>query len=119
MTERYLIELEPEVRQWLESLTMSEYRRVEELADLLAEHATTLDEPYTKALGDDVRELRLRLHPLSMRITYWLAPGRRVVLLTVFAKTRDREHRQVERAKVARKICADHHLAACEEFARE
>lgn len=119
VTERQLIELEPEVRQRLQSLTMSEYRRVEKLAVLLAENAATLVEPYAKALGDGVRELRVRLHPLSVCIAYWLAPGRRVVLLTVFAKSRDREHRQVQRAKAARKICADRHRAACEEFTRE
>lgn len=103
----------------LESPPIAEYRRVAEMADLLAENATTLDEPYAKSLGDGVRELRIRLHPLSMRITYWVAPQRRVVLLTVFAKTRDRETRQVERAKLARKVCADEHDVAVDVFTRE
>ncbi|MEU4343586.1 hypothetical protein AB0H00_20340 [Nocardia sp. NPDC023852] len=44
-----------------------------------------------------------------MRITYWLAPGRRVVLLTVFRKTRMRETLEVDRAKVLRKVCEVEH----------
>jgi hypothetical protein len=33
-----------------------------------------------------VRELRFRLLRQQTRVTYWLAPGRRVVLLTIFRK---------------------------------
>jgi hypothetical protein len=41
--------------------------------------------------------------------TYWLAPDQRIVLLTVFRKTRQREAAQVERAQQAQKVCqADH-----------
>ncbi|WP_446224055.1 type II toxin-antitoxin system RelE/ParE family toxin [Nocardia sp. IBHARD005] len=57
---------------------------------MLAERATTLIEPWSRNLGDGVRELRFHLHPREFRITYWLAPGRRIVLLTVFRKTGDR-----------------------------
>lgn len=47
-----------------------------------------------------------------MRITYWLAPGRRIVLLTVFRKTKQREVGEVERARQAQKTCqADHDSA--------
>jgi hypothetical protein len=34
-----------------------------------------------------------------VRITYWIASGRRIVLLTVFVKTRMREDREIERAR--------------------
>lgn len=34
----------------------------------------------------------------AVRVTYWIASGRRIVLLTVFAKTRMREAAEVERA---------------------
>lgn len=40
-----------------------------------------------------------------MRITYWIAPGRRIVLLTVFAKTHMREEREVDRARRALARC--------------
>ena len=38
-------------------------------------------------------------------MSYWLAPGQRVVLLTVFAKTRPREQGEVERARAAQRAC--------------
>lgn len=38
-------------------------------------------------------------------VTYWLAPGRRVILLTVFRKTRGAEVAQLARALYAREIC--------------
>jgi hypothetical protein len=33
-------------------------------------------------LGGKLRELRFHLGPTQQRITYWLAPGKRIVLLT-------------------------------------
>lgn len=61
----------------------------------------TLGEPYARHLGGKTRELRFHLDRSAVRLSYWLAPGARVVLLTVFRKTR-----QVERAEVARAIAA-------------
>jgi hypothetical protein len=40
----------------------------------------TLGEPYSRHFGGKVRELRIPLHPLDVRVAYWLAPGRRVVV---------------------------------------
>jgi len=42
----------------------------------------------------------LRFHLLAQqaRVTYWLAPGRRLILLTVFRKTRNAETTEVARA---------------------
>ncbi|WP_408637782.1 hypothetical protein [Nocardia bovistercoris] len=54
-----------------------------------------------------------------MRITYWLAPARRVVLLTVFRKTRMREISEVDRAKVLRKVCEAEHEHARVGFDRK
>jgi hypothetical protein len=72
----------------------------------------------SRGLGDGVRELRFHLHPLQMRITYWLAPRRRVVLLTVFRKTRMREDAEVSRAKALRKVCEAEHEHARVSFDR-
>ena len=43
-------------------------------------------------------------------MTYWIASARRIVLLTVFAKSRMREDRQVERARraLARCVAEEH-----------
>ncbi|WP_337796475.1 type II toxin-antitoxin system RelE/ParE family toxin [Kribbella sandramycini] len=74
--------------------------------------------PYARHLGEGVRELRPTLDGAAMRITYWLAPGRRVVLLTVFRKTRMREDSEVKRALQAKKVCEAEHGPAHDEFVR-
>lgn len=79
-------EIEPEVRDFLESPTPTPYGQAEASFDLLLEAPTTLGEPHAKHLGDGLRELRLRIHPNDWRMTYWPASGRRIVLLAVFRK---------------------------------
>lgn len=79
---------------------------------MLAAQPTTLGEPYSRHLGGKVRELRFTMEGNAVRITYWLAPDRRIVLLTVFRKSRQRETAEIERARQAQKVCeADHGLA--------
>jgi hypothetical protein len=56
MIERYEIELEAEVRRWLESLPPADYLRVMKLADFLADHAETLGEPQARHLGGKLRD---------------------------------------------------------------
>jgi hypothetical protein len=89
----YVIEIEPEVRLWLVNLSKKDY----------------------------FRELRFDLgsNRDAVRIPYWLAPGRRIVLLTVFRKTRQREDAEVARAKKARAVCQAEHRPAHDEFTRE
>ncbi|MFB7122423.1 MULTISPECIES: type II toxin-antitoxin system RelE/ParE family toxin [unclassified Kitasatospora] len=109
----YGIEIEPEVRVWLQNCPTVEYRAAERAADRLAEDGEALSFPLASHLGGPLRELRIG----SMRITYWLAPGRRAVLLTVFRKTGNRETDQVERARRAQKVCeAEHGPAADHEI---
>jgi hypothetical protein len=117
--DRYVIELEPEVRRWLDTLPPSQYRQVEEKADLLASLPTTLGEPNSRSLGEGLRELRFHLDGNAVRVPYWLAPGRRIVLLTVFRKTRMREEAEVKRAKQAKALCEAEHDPAHEEFTRD
>ncbi|MFD5386813.1 type II toxin-antitoxin system RelE/ParE family toxin [Streptomyces sp. NPDC056669] len=113
MVERpYDIEIEPEVRAWLDTLAREHYRAVERHADRLAQEPTTIGEPYSRHLSGPVRELRFHLGNGAVRLTYWLAPERRIVFLTVFRKTRMREDRQVQRALWAQKECEGSHAAA-------
>ncbi|MBB5785078.1 type II toxin-antitoxin system RelE/ParE family toxin [Nonomuraea jabiensis] len=59
-----------------------------------------------------LRELRFHLSRDAVRITYWIAPGRRILLLTVFRKQRMRETAEIERAVQAMKRCvAEAHTA--------
>lgn len=63
----------------------------------------------------------MRFHLLAQqtRVTYWLAPGRRVILLTVFRKTRNTEAAEVARALQAQKRCEAEHVPAHDTFDRE
>jgi hypothetical protein len=119
MADLYAVEVEPEVRSWLEGLDDRDFGRVDFLVGLLAEYAETLGEPYSRHLGGKVRELRFHLLRQQTRVTYWLAPGRRLVLLTVFGKTRNAETREVERAMRAERICESTHSSAHDVYERE
>jgi len=119
MGDRYDVELEPEVRRWLDTLPLPAYRTVEYHADRLAASPTTLGEPYSKHLRGAVRELRFHLGRSAWRVTYWLAPQRRIVLLTVFRKSRGRETSEVERAIAAQRVCEDEHQPATHLYNRE
>jgi phage-related protein len=119
MTGLYEVEIEPEVRSWLARLCDRDFGRAGFLVGLLAEHAEDLGEPSTRHLGGKVRELRFHLLRQQTRVTYWLAPGRRVILLTVFRKTRGAESAEVARALHAQMICEAGHGRAHEVFDRE
>ncbi|ALM39539.1 DNA-binding protein [Streptomyces sp. FR-008] len=56
--------------------------------------------------------MRFELDGEAVRIPYWLAPEKRIVLLTVFRKTKMREAAEIERAHQARKVCEDEHGTA-------
>jgi len=89
------------------------------MVGLLAERAADLGEPYTRHLAGKVRELRFHLLASQPWVTYWLAPGRRVILLTVFRKTRSAEAGEVARALQAQKTCEAEHGQASETFERD
>ncbi|MGW7619126.1 hypothetical protein ACWGLG_25385 [Streptomyces antimycoticus] len=78
----YVIEVEPEVRAWLQLLPPS-------------------------------------LDGIQTRVTYWITDDRRVVLLTVFHRTRAHEEAQINRAVLAKKECEAEHGPAHTDFTRE
>ncbi len=99
------VELEPEVRDWLEGLSTTRFATAAFSVDLLAEQGPLLSEPYTRQLDRKLRKLRFHLGGQAVRVTYWIASGRRIVLLTVFGKTRTREAREIDRARGALRRC--------------
>jgi phage-related protein len=111
------VELEPEVRAWLEGLPTDLFARVAFYVDLLAEHGPLLSEPYTKQIDGKLRELRFWLDRDAMRISYWIASDRRIILLTVFRKSRMRETREIDRAAKVYRRCVEqaHTLSVTEE----
>jgi phage-related protein len=119
MVRLFDIEVEPEVRSWLERLSNRDFGRVDFLVGLLAEHAADLGEPYTRHLGGKVRELRFHLLAKQPRVTYWLASERRVILLTVFTKTRQAETSEVARELQAQKTREAEHGPVHNTFDRQ
>ena len=73
--------------------------------DLLEAKGALLGEPYTRQLSGKLRELRFYCGGERVRLTYWIAPGRRIIALTVFAKTRTRESAEISRAARAMARC--------------
>lgn len=110
------VELEPEVASWLDGLDDKRWAQALMHLDLLEEYGVHLGEPYTRQLDGKLRELRFHCGRQRMRVSYWIAPHRRIVMLTVFPKTRMREFAEVERARQALKRCqAEGHTADDEE----
>lgn len=98
--------------EWLLALEDEDFGQVERYIDLLADEGVHLGEPFTRQLRGKLRELRFYLGRSRTRITYYIATGRRIVLLTVFAKTRQRERAEVDRAWRAMQRCiGEGHMA--------
>jgi hypothetical protein len=89
------------------SLDEDAVNRVAFYLDLLAERGPLHGEPYTRQLDGKLRELRFWLADRPTRISYWIAPGRRIILLTTWTKTTMRETAEVERARRAMRRCQD------------
>jgi hypothetical protein len=111
-----MVEVEPEVAEWLGGLSDEEFGHVAFSIDLLEDRGVHLDEPYSRQLRGKLRELRFYLGRERRRVTYYIAGGRRIILLTVFRKTKAREAGEVERAARAMQRCiAQGHTAEDEE----
>ena len=95
------MELEPEVAKWIGRLSDAEFGRVEFYIDLLEEKGVHLGEPYTRQLRGKLRELRFYIGTAgdAVRVSYYVATGRRIILLTVFKKQRRRERAEIEQSK--------------------
>ncbi|MEW1845939.1 type II toxin-antitoxin system RelE/ParE family toxin [Nonomuraea angiospora] len=106
------MELEPEVDEWFDPLSQDDQETAVFYVDLLAERGVLLDEPYTRQLHGKLRELRFHLSRDAVRISYWIASGRRIILPAVFRKQRMRETAEIERAVRAMRRCvAEAHTA--------
>ena len=99
------VELEHEVRRWLEDLSLRHFGAAAFHIDLLADQGPLLGEPYTRQLSGKLRELRFHVGGEATRVSYWVAPGRRIILLTVFQKRRMRETAEIRRAMRAMERC--------------
>ncbi|GHC95978.1 hypothetical protein GCM10007079_48030 [Nocardiopsis terrae] len=101
------IELETEVSEWLAGLTEEEWAQALFHLDLLESRGVNLGFPYTSQLDGKLRELRFYCGGRQVRITYFITGVRRIIMLTVFHKTRRRESAEVRRAKRAMDTCVE------------
>jgi hypothetical protein len=101
-------------------LSDADFKRVDEVCGLLAEHGAGLGGPWSDHLQGQVWELRLRLRDVAARITYWVRADGTIVLLTVFRKTRQHEQAQIDRAVRAQALCqAEHQVAVARHYERK
>jgi len=120
MRELHAVELEPEVRDWLDSLSDGDFKRVDEVCGMLAEKGTGLGGPWSDHLEAEVWELRIRLRDVAARVTYWCTADGTIVLLTMFRKTMQHDQRQIDRAVRAQKTCErDHRGPAVQTYERQ
>ena len=101
----WLGEVEPEVEQWIESLSVREFAKVVAAVERLAEDGSRLRFPASRALGGGFFELRVDLGRVARRVTFYFADDRRIVLLTTFRKQRQNERVEVRRARGAMRRC--------------
>ena len=99
------VEVEPEVEQWIESLSVREFATVVAAVERLAKDGNRLRFPASRAPGDGLFELRVGLDRVARRITFYFADNRRIVLLTTFRKQRQNERAEVRRARRAMRRC--------------
>lgn len=104
--------MEPEVEGWLESLSSTDFGHVAFYIDLVERQGVLLGEPYSRQIRGKLRELRFQLDRQQVRISYFVASERRIVLLTVFHKRRAKEQAEIRRAYAAKQRCvAEGHTA--------
>jgi hypothetical protein len=101
------VELEPEVEAWWRLLGTAASAHAAYIFDLLADEGPALKKPYTRKLRGKLRELRFYVAGEPTRVTYYVAAGRRIILLTVFRKTQRREISEIERAYRAMLTCIE------------
>jgi hypothetical protein len=92
--------LETELSEWLKRLPARHLATVAFYLDLLAERGPLLRWPHVRQVDGKLRKLRFHLDGRAVRIIYWIAPGHRIVLLTVFMKAHVREQREIARARM-------------------
>lgn len=68
------VELEPEVEEWIDALTATNYATLLVQVDRLERMGATIREPWSKSLGDGLYELRFDIDRVAWRIPYLFAP---------------------------------------------
>jgi hypothetical protein len=103
VAERWTLVLSNEVREWYLRLAEHDKAQAARIFTMLEERGPMLRMPHSRALGQDLFELRFNCEQVARRITYTFDVDRRVITLTTFRKQRDNESREVRRARAVLK----------------
>lgn len=97
----WTVHLSREVQDWYDGLRPADRARADERFRQLSAEGSQLNMPYARRLDRGLYELRFRAENVDRRVTYTLDPDRQAITLTTFRKQRQRETREVERARRA------------------
>lgn len=101
------------VREFLDSLSPKMRAKALTSLELLEEYGPQLREPWSKALGDGLLELRIKFSSDISRIFYFFVVGEHIVLTNGFIKkTRKTPKSELE---LARKYKAEYERRHCHE----
>jgi hypothetical protein len=108
---RRVIELEAEVADWMEQLLTARFAVVAFAVHLIESYGALRADPRVQHLGGripPVHVMRFYADTEPMGLSYWCAPGRRTVILTVWRTARISEPAETARARQALHRCAGH-----------
>jgi hypothetical protein len=104
---RWTVEISDEVEQWYATLKDTDRAAADVALERLADRGPELRMPHSRPLDRGLFELRFNCEGTARRITYYFDPRRRVITLTTFRKQRQREEREVARARRAMRTSQD------------
>ena len=78
------------VREFLDSLDVKMRAKMVREIELLAVNGTELREPYSKAIGDGIFELRAKVGSDISRVLYFFFVGQKIILTNGFIKKSNR-----------------------------
>ena len=93
------VRLSQEIAEWFLEMAVRDRDSVRDVLNILEERGPTLRMPSSRALGNGLFELRFRSGGSDWRITYCYGSGNVIYALTVFRKQRQRETREIARAR--------------------
>ena len=92
------------IQHFLDSLSTKMNAKVLRMILLLQNNGHELREPYSKCLGDDIFELRVKYSSMNIRVLYFFIIGQRIILTNGFTKkTMKTPKSEIELAKRYRK----------------
>lgn len=74
------------IQEFLDSLDCKMRAKVLRMILVLEQHGNELREPYSKSLGDDIFELRVKQGSGLVRLLYFFIVGKKIILTNGFVK---------------------------------